>query len=70
MLAILKISLPALAARVVVAAVTGDVDAAVKDGHWGVMGMHERARRAGGTLDITSAPGQGTMLSLFYSDRA
>jgi len=43
---------------------TGDVDAAVKDGHWGVMGMRERARRAGGTLDITSAPGQGTMLSL------
>ena len=41
-----------------------DVDAAASDGHWGVVGMRERARRAGGTLEIRSAPGQGTMLSL------
>jgi signal transduction histidine kinase len=42
----------------------GDVDAAANGGHWGVVGMRERARRAGGTLEIRSAPGQGTMLSL------
>jgi signal transduction histidine kinase len=42
----------------------GDVDAAANSGHWGVVGMRERARRVGGTLDIGSAPGQGTMLSL------
>lgn len=42
----------------------GDVDAAANGGHWGVVGMRERARRAGGTLEIRSAAGQGTMLSL------
>lgn len=42
----------------------GDVDAAANGGHWGMVGMRERARRAGGTLEIRSAPGQGTMLSL------
>lgn len=41
-----------------------DVDAAVDGGHWGVVGMRERARRVGGTLEIRSVPGQGTMLSL------
>jgi signal transduction histidine kinase len=41
-----------------------EVDAAADGGHWGVVGMRERARRVGGTLDIRSAPGQGTMLSL------
>jgi signal transduction histidine kinase len=42
----------------------GDVDAATNGGHWGVVGMRERARRLGGTLDLRSVRGQGTMLSL------
>jgi signal transduction histidine kinase len=41
-----------------------NVNAAVDGGHWGVVGMRERARRVGGTLEIQSVPGQGTMLSL------
>jgi signal transduction histidine kinase len=43
---------------------SGDVDAAASTGHWGVAGMRERARRAGGTLEISGAPGQGTALSV------
>jgi signal transduction histidine kinase/YHS domain-containing protein len=34
------------------------------DGHWGVRGMRERAELTGGQLDVTSAPGQGTTLTL------
>jgi signal transduction histidine kinase len=41
-----------------------DIDAAAPGGHWGVVGMRERARRVGGTLEIRSAPGRGTALSL------
>lgn len=33
-------------------------------GHWGIVGMRERARNAGGTLELTSTPGSGTTLSL------
>lgn len=33
-------------------------------GHYGLVGMRERARLAGGELAISSAPGQGTMLRL------
>ncbi len=33
-------------------------------GHWGLVGMRERARNARGTLDVTSAPGSGTTLML------
>jgi len=33
-------------------------------GHYGLIGMRERARLAGGTLDIASAPGRGTCLTL------
>jgi NarL family two-component system sensor histidine kinase YdfH len=33
-------------------------------GHYGLLGMRERARLAGGTLDIKSAPGEGTKLLL------
>lgn len=32
-------------------------------GHYGLVGMRERARLAGGTLDIESQPGQGTRLT-------
>ena len=33
-------------------------------GHLGLKSMRERAEKAGGTLDITSAPGQGSVVSL------
>ena len=40
------------------------VDGAAASGHWGVAGMRERARRAGGDLDIVTEPGRGTTVSL------
>ena len=43
---------------------TRDAATARRDGHWGIVGMRERAKRAGGTLSITSAPGTGTIVSL------
>jgi signal transduction histidine kinase len=33
-------------------------------GHWGLVGMRERARNAGGSLDVASIPGSGTVLIL------
>ncbi|MGH9591371.1 MAG: ATP-binding protein, partial [Terracidiphilus sp.] len=33
-------------------------------GHFGVTGMRERAEAIGGTLEIESAPGEGTMVRL------
>jgi signal transduction histidine kinase/ligand-binding sensor domain-containing protein len=42
----------------------GAMDAASVWGHWGIAGMRDRARRAGGTLDISSEPGRGTAVSL------
>jgi two-component system, NarL family, sensor histidine kinase YdfH len=33
-------------------------------GHYGLLGMRERARLAGGTLEVTSQPGQGTVICL------
>jgi two-component system, NarL family, sensor histidine kinase YdfH len=41
-------------------------DAAITrgNGHYGLMGLAERAHLAGGTLDIASAPGVGTTLTL------
>jgi signal transduction histidine kinase len=33
-------------------------------GHWGLLGMRERAREIGGTLDVRSAPRRGTRVSL------
>ena len=34
------------------------------EGHFGLQGVSERARRLGGTFEISSAPGQGTVASL------
>jgi signal transduction histidine kinase len=39
-------------------------ESAAAVGHFGVVGMHERARRAGGTLVVLSAPGKGTIIRL------
>ncbi|WP_426802420.1 sensor histidine kinase [Xanthomonas campestris] len=36
----------------------------VKDGHWGLKGLHERAARVRGTLTIWSNPGVGTAVQL------
>ena len=33
-------------------------------GHFGLRGLHERAHQMGGTLDIRSAPGEGTQITL------
>ena len=41
-----------------------DVSRQVNSGHYGLIGMRERARLAGGTLDIRSQPGEGTTLRL------
>ena len=34
-----------------------------RGGHYGIVGMAERARRAGGTLTVTSSPGAGCLLT-------
>src|SRR6266853_1963359 len=42
-----------------------DSDAVVgQDGHWGVLGMRERANRIGASLVLSSQPGAGTVFSL------
>ena len=40
-----------------------------RPGHWGMVGMRERARSLGGTLDIDSAPGAGTQVKLHVPAR-
>ena len=39
-------------------------DAVGKAGHYGLLGMRERAATIGGVLDIESEPGQGTRIML------
>ncbi|MCO5992694.1 sensor histidine kinase [Actinoallomurus rhizosphaericola] len=39
-------------------------NALVRDGHYGVVGMAERARRVGGLLTLTSSPGNGSTLTV------
>ena len=41
-----------------------DVKTAVRAGHYGLLGMRERARLINGTFAITSEPGKGTQLSI------
>jgi signal transduction histidine kinase len=41
-----------------------------RKGHYGLVGMRERARRIGGTLSIVSCAGRGTELSLSMPARA
>ncbi len=40
-----------------------------RNGHWGIAGMRERAREAGASLLIRSAPGTGTTVHARYGDR-
>lgn len=42
----------------------GEPEAAVRRGHYGLVGMHERAERVGGSLDVESRPGGGTTVRL------
>ena len=42
----------------------GAMDAAVRRKHLGITGMRNRAQRAGGTLEISSEPGRGTVVSV------
>jgi signal transduction histidine kinase/ligand-binding sensor domain-containing protein len=41
-----------------------ELSGATDGGHWGLLGMRERAAQAGGTLEITAVAGGGTVLSL------
>jgi signal transduction histidine kinase len=34
------------------------------EGHWGLLGMMERASQIGGALTVRSAPGSGTTVTL------
>ena len=41
--------------------------AAVPAGHYGILGIHERTRTSGGTVDIESIPGSGTTLRMRFA---
>jgi len=41
-----------------------DIDSAFIDGHYGILGMRERAELLGGTLRVCSRPGEGTSISI------
>jgi len=43
----------------------GEVARTGRAGHWGLAGMQERAALAGGRLEIVTAPGKGTELTLW-----
>ncbi|HEX6343768.1 sensor histidine kinase [Umezawaea sp.] len=44
--------------------VPGDLSALTAGNHYGIVGMAERARHAGGALDVTSRPGRGTTVEV------
>ncbi len=44
--------------------VPGDLSVLTTGNHYGVVGMAERARNAGGVLDVTSKPGHGTTVEV------
>ncbi|MFB4306277.1 sensor histidine kinase [Actinomadura sp. GTD37] len=44
----------------------GWLDALAGEGHYGLLGMHERARRGGGELTVDSTPGVGTGITVRF----
>jgi two-component system, NarL family, sensor histidine kinase UhpB len=44
--------------------VAGDTDEAIRNRHWGLIGIQERLDRVGGTMSLSSAPGSGTLLEV------
>jgi signal transduction histidine kinase len=44
--------------------VPGDLSVLATENHYGIVGMAERARNAGGVLDVTSKPGHGTTVEV------
>jgi signal transduction histidine kinase len=44
----------------------GWLEALAGGGHYGLLGMHERARRAGGELTVDSTPGGGTRITVRF----
>jgi signal transduction histidine kinase len=44
----------------------GWLDALARAGHYGIVGMHERAERAGGRLTVTSDPGVGSRVTMSF----
>jgi signal transduction histidine kinase len=47
-----------------------DPGAEVSSGHYGLLNLRERARRAGGELSVKTAPGQGTEVMLRIPERS
>lgn len=45
----------------------GWLETLARDGHYGVVGMHERAKRAGATLSVGSSGDRGTTLTIAFS---
>ncbi|TDC80849.1 histidine kinase [Actinomadura sp. 7K507] len=45
-------------------AMPADVDDLARDGHYGVVGMRERAAHAGAEMTVTSEPGEGTTVTV------
>lgn len=48
----------------------GRFDSYTRAGHFGLVGINERARQLGGTLTIRSAPGAGTTLTVTFPESA
>jgi signal transduction histidine kinase len=40
-----------------------------REGHFGLGGMRERAARVGATFNLTTSPGQGTMITIYLPAR-
>jgi signal transduction histidine kinase len=47
-----------------------DADQRTYAGHWGLLGMRERASQVGGKVRVRSAPGEGTRVALHVPTRA
>lgn len=49
---------------------TSERDTFAEEGHYGLLGMTERARRAGGELTVASSPGRGSEITLALAGRS